>query len=232
MVSSAKTTTVTASSNYLSTEESSVAVTESVSSTDTSMAPDETSTTVLPTSDGTTTDSATTTESATAPATITTSEAPSTPTFIRNGGFEDSSISPSPWELYNGEATISVVCDVKHDGRNSVLMIHSQRAIPDYLRQRLQGPITAGVAYTMSAWVKATPSCPYVLLQCSYQSNNWESSAAIDITAAAGQWTHVSSTCTYTQEQINSGDLYLMVGLGCFGVPGNQGYIDTVDFSA
>ncbi|KAH7166805.1 hypothetical protein DER46DRAFT_600982 [Fusarium sp. MPI-SDFR-AT-0072] len=229
--SSAETTTVAVSSTSFSNEESSVIVTESVSSTETSLGSEETSTTALSTTEGTTAEIATTTEAATATATTTTSEAPSAIPFISNAGFEDDSSSTAPWELTYGENTVSVVSDVKHDGRNSARITQGQSMISDYIRQPLRGSITAGVTYTMSAWVNANYFCPGVTFMCSYQDNYWTNPEVVDLTAATDEWTYISSTCTYTQEQIDSGGLYFMIGFNCIGAQG-QGYIDTVDFSA
>ncbi|TVY72073.1 hypothetical protein Focb16_v011564 [Fusarium oxysporum f. sp. cubense] len=219
--SSAETTTVAASSTYLSNEESSTIVTASVSSTETSLDSEETSTTDLLTTEGTTTEIATTT----------TSEAPSTIPFIRNAGFDDDSSSAAPWELYNGEYIVSIASNVKHDGRNSALMTAGQTVVIDFIRQPLLSIITAGVTYTMSAWVNANHFCPGVTFMCSYQDNYWTNPMVIDLTATTDEWTYISSTCTYTQEQIDSGDLYFMIGFNCITSQG-QGHIDTVDFSA
>ncbi|PNP86053.1 hypothetical protein FNYG_01109 [Fusarium nygamai] len=225
------TTTVAASSTLTSDEESSTIVTESVSSAETSLGPEETSTTALSTAEATTTEIATTTEAATTTDTTTTSEAPSAIPFLSNAGFDDYASSLAPWELYTGENTVSIASDVKHDGRNSALMIQGMKLLIDYIRQPLRGSITAGVAYTMSAWVNADMFCFGVTLICTYQNNNWGNPEAILLTSSVDEWTHVSSTCTYTQEQIDSGDLYFMIGFICSGNQG-RGYIDTVDFSA
>ncbi|KAJ4045972.1 hypothetical protein NW761_007986 [Fusarium oxysporum] len=229
--SSAETTAVAASSTHLSNEESSIIVTQPVSSTEASLGPEETSTTALSTTEGTTTEIATTTEAATATATMTTSEAPSAVPFIKNAGFDDDDSSIAPWELYIGENTVSVVSDIKHDGRNSALMVQGQRPFIDYIRQPLRGSITAGVTYAMSAWVNVNSFCVAVTFMCSYQNNYWTNPKIVDLTATTDEWTQISSTCTYTQEQIDSGDLYFMIGFNCITSQG-QGYIDTVDFSA
>ncbi|KAF5712172.1 hypothetical protein FMUND_8594 [Fusarium mundagurra] len=225
------TTTVAASSTLTSEEESSTIVTESVSSTETSLGPEETSNTALSTTEATTTEIATTTEpAATTTDTTTTSEAPSAVPFLSNAGFDDYASSMEPWELQTGENTVSIASDVKHDGRNSALMIQGMKPFIDYIRQPLRGSITAGVAYTMSAWVNADMFCPGVMLLCTYQNNNWDDPETALFTSV-DEWTHVSSTCTYTQEQIDSGDLYFMIGFICSGNQG-RGYIDTVNFSA
>ncbi|SCV45557.1 uncharacterized protein FFB14_08721 [Fusarium fujikuroi] len=225
------TTMVAASSTVTSNEESSVIITE-LSSTETSQSPEETSTTALSTTDGITTEIATTTEAATPTNTATTSEVPSAIPFITNAGFDDDTSSIAPWELFNGlEVTVSIASDVKHDGRNSALFTQGQRPLIDFIRQPLRGSITAGVAYTMSAWVNANLFCPAVELICSYQNTYWEETDAIDLTTSVDEWKHVTSTCTYTQEQIDSGDLYFMIGFHCIG-NGGRGYIDTVDFAA
>lgn len=233
-----ETTTVAASSTYFSNEESSVIATESTSSTETSVDPKETSTAALSTTEGTTTeivtttDAATTTEAATDTATTTTSEASSAVPFISNAGFDDDDSSVAPWETYYGEYDVSIASDVKHDGRNSALMAATLggKLLGDYIKQPLRGLITAGVPYTMSAWINANYFCPGATLICSYQNNAWTDPTTFDLTAKAGQWTYISSTCTYTQEQIDSGGLYFMIGLTCAGFPG-QAYIDTADFS-
>ncbi|KAG5787363.1 hypothetical protein H9Q69_013569 [Fusarium xylarioides] len=229
-LSSADTTTIAVSSTFTSNGESSDIATESVSSTETSLGPEETSTTALSTTEATTTEIATTTETATTTDTTTTSEAPSTIPFISNAGFDDYASSLAPWELYTGENAVSIASDVKHDGRNSALMVQGMKALVDFIRQPLRGSITAGVAYTMSAWVNADVFCPGVTLICTYQ-NNWNDPEPIILTSSVGEWTHVSSTCTYTQEEIDSGNLYFMIGFICSGNQG-RGYIDTVDFSA
>ncbi|KAG8360470.1 hypothetical protein FVEN_g2056 [Fusarium venenatum] len=227
--SSAETTTVATSSTYLSYEESSVIITKSIS-IETSLRPEETSTTALSITEGITSEIATT-EAATVTAVSTTSAAPSTIPFISNTGFDDESSSLAPWELYIGEDTVSIDTDVKHDGPNSARINKGQGIVQDYIRQPLRGSITAGVTYTMSAWVNANLYCPYALLICSYQNNNWAEPGIFDITAKTDDWTYVSTTCTYTQDQIDSGNLYFMIGFGCIGAQG-IGYVDTVDFSA
>ncbi|KAF4498425.1 hypothetical protein FAGAP_5385 [Fusarium agapanthi] len=221
-----KTTAVASSSTYLSNEESSIIITESVSSTETSVDPKETSTTALSTTKDTTA------EAATATATTTSSEATSAIPFISNAGFDDDDSSVAPWELYYDEFAVSIASDVKHDGRNSPLMAKTLggRLLVDYIRQPLQGSITAGVTYTMSAWVNANFLCPAVTLIFSCQSNAWTDARPTDITATVDQWTYVSSTCTYTQEQIDSEGLYFMTEVTCATYPG-QACIDTVDFS-
>ncbi|EWG41527.1 hypothetical protein FVEG_03625 [Fusarium verticillioides 7600] len=230
-----ETTTVASSFTYLSNEESSIIITESVSNTETLVDPEETSTTALSTmEDNTTTEIATTTETATTTAATTASEATSAIPFISNAGFDDDDSSVAPWELYYvDEFDISIASDVKHDGRNSALMAKSLggRLPTEYIRQPLQGSITAGVTYTMSAWVNANSLCPAVTLICSYQSNAWTDATPIDLTSSVDQWKYVSSTCTYTQEQIDSGGLYFMIGVTCAAYPG-KAYVDTVDFSA
>jgi hypothetical protein len=183
----------------------------------------------LPATEATTTEIATTTEAATATDTTTTSEAPSAIPFLSNAGFDDYTSSLAPRELYIDENTVSIASDVKHDGRNSALMVQGMRPLVDYIMQPLRGSITAGVAYTMSA--KADMFCPGVALICTYQNNNWDDPEGILLTSHVDEWTHVSSTCTYTQEQIDSGDLYFMIGFICSGNQG-RGYIDTVDFSS
>ncbi|KAL6924151.1 hypothetical protein FSST1_001425 [Fusarium sambucinum] len=196
--SSAETTTVASSSTYLSNEESSVIITESIS-IETSLHPEETSTTALSITVGITSEIATT-EAATVTAATTTSAAPSTIPFIRNTGFDDDSSSLAPWELYNGEDTVSIDTNVKHDGPNSARINRGQGVVHDYIRQPLQGSITAGVTYTMSAWVNANLYCAYASLICSYQNNNWAEPGIFDITAKTDEWTYVSTTCTYTQD--------------------------------
>ncbi|KAF5633938.1 sugar transporter STL1 [Fusarium tjaetaba] len=205
------TTTVAASSTLTSDEESSTIVTESISSAETSLDPEETSTTALSTTEATTTEIATTTEAATTTDTTTTSEAPSAVPFLSNAGFDDYASSLAPWELQTGENTVSIASDVKHDGRNSALMVQGMRGTVDYIRQPLRGSITAGVAYTMSAWVKADMFCPGVALICTYQTNNFDDPEGILLTSHVDEWTHVSSTCTYTQEQVDSGEYFDLV---------------------
>ncbi|KAF5623087.1 light induced alcohol dehydrogenase Bli-4 [Fusarium sp. NRRL 52700] len=183
-----ETTAVASSSTYSSNEESSIVITESVSSTETSVDPDETSTTALSTTKDTTTEIATTTEAATTTATTSASEATSAIPFIRNAGFDDDDSSVAPWELYYvSEFDLSVTSNVKHDGRNSAIMAKSLGGtqLIDYIRQPLQGSITAGVTYTMSAWVNTHPFCPAVALRCSYQSNTWAEATPIDLSAKA-----------------------------------------------
>ncbi|KAF5984427.1 light induced alcohol dehydrogenase Bli-4 [Fusarium coicis] len=202
------TTTVAASSTLTSEEESSTIVTESVSSTETSQNHEEISTTALSATEATTSEIATTTEAATPTDTTTTSEAPSAIPFLSNAGFDDYTPSLAPWELYIDENTVSIASDVKHDGHNSALMVQGIRPLVDYIRQPLRGSITAGVAYTMSAWVKADMFCPGVTLICTYQDNNWNNPEGILLTSHVDEWTHVSSTCAYTQEQVDSGDFF------------------------
>ncbi|KAF5585590.1 hypothetical protein FPCIR_8303 [Fusarium pseudocircinatum] len=234
-----ETTAVASSSTSLSNEESSIIITESVSSTETSVDPEETSTTALSTTEDTTTEIATTTEAvttteaATTTATTTASEATTAVPFISNAGFDDDDSSVAPWALYYQEFDVSIASDVKHDGRNSALIAKGlgSRLLIDYIRQPLQGSIIAGVTYTMSAWVNANALCPAVALICSYQENSWTDATPIDLTSSVDQWQYVSSTCTYTQEQIDSGGLYFMIGATCASYPG-QVYVDTVDFSA
>ncbi|KAF4429437.1 hypothetical protein FACUT_9180 [Fusarium acutatum] len=225
------TTTVGASSTLTSNEESRIIVTE-LSSTERSQNPEETSTTALSTTNGITTEIATTAEAATPTDTATTSEVPSAIPFISNAGLDDYASSIAPWELYTGGNTAFVVSDVTHDGPNSAFMIQGQSPLIDFIRQPLQGSLTAGATYTMSAWVNANSFCPAVVLICSYQNNYWEEPEPILLTTSVNQWAHVFSTCTYTQEQIDSGDLYFMIGFqGCSSSTG-RGYIDKVDFSA
>ncbi|KAG9503682.1 hypothetical protein J7337_003633 [Fusarium musae] len=105
--------------------------------------------------DNTTTEIATATEAATTTAATTATEATSAIPFISNAGFDDDDSSVAPWELYYvSEFDVSIASDVKHDGRNSALMAKSLGGtqLIDYIRQPLQGSITAGVTYTMSAW--------------------------------------------------------------------------------
>ncbi|KAI6755514.1 hypothetical protein HG531_004620 [Fusarium graminearum] len=152
--SSVETTTVASSSTYLSNEESSVIITESVSSTETSLPSEETSTTALSTTEGTTTEIATTTEAVTATATTTTSEEPSTIPFIGNGGFDDYDSSIEPWRKYGDVDALSIDSDIKHDGRYSARIEILGHSLLQYsIAQPLRGSITAGVTYTMSAHV-------------------------------------------------------------------------------
>ncbi|KAF5611693.1 light induced alcohol dehydrogenase Bli-4 [Fusarium subglutinans] len=179
-----ETTAVASSSTYLSNEESSIVITESVSSTETSVDPRETSTTALLTTEDTTTEAASTTVTTTA------SEATSAIPFISNTGFDDDDSSVAPWELYYDEFAVSIASGVKHDGPNSALVAKTlgARLLIDYIRQPLQGSITAGVTYTMSAWVNANSLCPAVTLICSYQSNAWTDATPIDLTSSVDQW--------------------------------------------
>ncbi|KAF5546519.1 light induced alcohol dehydrogenase Bli-4 [Fusarium mexicanum] len=199
-----ETTAVASSSTYLSSEELSIIITESVSSTETSVDPKETSTTALLTTEDTTTEAATTSEIATISeaattteavttteaATTTASEATSAIPFISNTGFDDDDSSVAPWELYYDEFAVSIASDVKHDGPNSALVAKTlgARLLIDYIRQPLQGSITAGVTYTMSAWVNANSLCPAVTLICSYQSNAWTDATPIDLTSSVDEW--------------------------------------------
>ncbi|QPC73312.1 hypothetical protein HYE68_004064 [Fusarium pseudograminearum] len=231
-LSSAETTTSAASSTYLPNEESSVIITESVSSTETSLPSEETSTTVLSTTEGITAEIATTTEASTAAATTTTPEEPSNVPFIRNAGFEDYDSSVEPWQMYNNEGTVSIDSDIKYDGRHSARIgMLGSKLLQDFIRQPLQGSVTAGVTYTMSAWVRPNPYCVAATLLCSYQNNNWDNPEPVVLTEATDEWTYISSTCTYTQEQIDSGDLYLMIGF-IFATSQGVVYIDDVNFSA
>ncbi|CAG1968732.1 unnamed protein product [Fusarium graminearum] len=229
--SSVETTTVASSSTYLSNEESSVIITESVSSTETSLPSEETSTTALSTTEGTTTEIATTTEAVTATATTTTSEEPSTIPFIGNGGFDDYDSSIEPWRKYGDVDALSIDSDIKHDGRYSARIEILGHSLLQYsIAQPLRGSITAGVTYTMSAWVRPNPYCFAASLQCTYQSDYSEHYESF-ILSAADEWTYISSTCSYTQEQIDSGGLYLVIGV-VFSNGLGVVNIDTVDFSA
>ncbi|KAF5232571.1 hypothetical protein FAUST_8603 [Fusarium austroamericanum] len=232
--SSVETTTVASSSTYLSNEESSVMITESVSSTETSLQPEETSTTALSTIEGITTEIATTTEPATATtaATTTTAQEPSNVPFLINAGFEEYDSSVEPWQVYRYEATVSIDSDIKHDGRHSArIEMPGSILLQDFIRQPLQGSITAGVTYTMSAWVRPNLWCIGAALICSYESNNWAATEPVVLIGATDEWTYISSTCTYTQEQIDSGGLYLMIEV-LFAHSQGLVYIDDVDFSA
>ncbi|RGP63731.1 hypothetical protein FSPOR_8337 [Fusarium sporotrichioides] len=223
-VTSADISTATTSATYLlSTEESSVIVAESERTTETSMADEETTTVSITTTESTYTHAATITDR------TTTTEA-AIPTFISNAGFEDFAVSMAPWRKTNeGQTVASVVSDFSHDGQNSVRMTWAAPAA-SYIAQDIQSPVTAGVAYTMSAWVNLSPACFNAILMCTYGVRSTAKSETFPISGSmANQWIFISSTCTYTQDQIDAGSLVLQVGLTC--VAGGYGYYDTVDFS-
>ncbi|KAH7236680.1 hypothetical protein BKA59DRAFT_487306 [Fusarium tricinctum] len=224
-VTSADISTATTSATYLSsTKESSVIVTESEHTTETSIADKETTTVSITTTESTSTHAAATTDS------TTTTEA-AIPTFIRNAGFEDSAVSLHPWRKTNeGQTVASVVSDFSHDGQNSVRMTWAAPAA-SYIAQDIQNPVMAGVVYTMSAWVNISPACFNAILMCTYGIGSTAKSQTFPISASmANQWMYISSTCTFTQGQIDVGSLVLQVGLTCVG-GGGYGYYDTVDFS-
>ncbi|KAI6754675.1 hypothetical protein HG530_012427 [Fusarium avenaceum] len=216
--SSATTTTVISSSEGPSVAESTSAEVESTVTSNESVAT---------TTDGTTNGAPTTTEAAT----TTTAEAPSGPTFIVNTGFEDSSESVSPWSLYTPFSTTSLALDpdVAHDGQNSARLTFSE-ASQNAVQQQLQGPITAGVTYAVSAWIYTSIGCSLTYLECEYQGDEYVDGVTFVLDPTiVNRWQQLTGTCTFTQGQIDAGDLYVLVGFGCQG--NTNAYVDTVSFT-
>lgn len=89
----------------------------------------------------------------------------------------------------------------------------------------------AGVTYRMSAWVRASEGCAGTYIECGYQGDEFVNGETFHLDSeAADQWRQISATCTYTQAQLDAGDLYMLVGFGC-PVGNNDAYVDTVGFT-
>jgi hypothetical protein len=100
----------------------------------------------------------------------------------------------------------------------------------NYVQQQLQGPIRANVAYKMSAWFRASSGCEGAYLECNYQSDERATGEAfLLLPEKVDEWQQFSTTCIFDQTQVEAGDLFMVVGFDC--TAGNDGYIDTVNFT-
>ncbi|KAI6772999.1 hypothetical protein HG530_003957 [Fusarium avenaceum] len=226
--------TISSTTALSSTEELTITVTESISGTQATSTLEESITTTdesTATVEPTTTEAATTSDepTTTAAASTTTAEAPADPTHITNGGFEDSSESVSPWELFqSADTSVAVDTNVRNDGQNSARLSFSVGKV-NYLRQPLQS-ISAGVSYTASAWIRPHFLCTSTYIVCAYRTTGVSSRLALPLTVTDGSsWQQLSLPCSYTQAQLDEGNLYLYVGYNC--PSGSTSYIDSVDFT-
>lgn len=233
--------TISSTTALLSNQELTITVTESSSGTQTTSTLEESITTTdesTATVEPTTTEAATTSDepittaeptTTTAAASTTTAEAPAGPTFITNGGFEDSSESVSPWRLVTSTTTtVAIDTNVRHDGQNSA-RINFAMGDTYYLQQSLQS-ISEGVSYTVSAWIRPDPGCITAYVFCSFAYSFTTYREVVALTPADGNiWRKVSTTCSYTQDQLDEGNLYVNVGYYC--PSGSTSYIDSVAFT-
>lgn len=168
----------------------------------------------------------------------TTSEDPATPTFIVNSGFDDSSSSYDPWTFWtsNRELGIDIKVNIdsttKHEGLNSVHFEYIRSGV-SYLRQPLTIIPKAGTMYHMSAWTRTTGQtisrCNSARIRCTFGDGQIATQASMSsLFTSPDTWLQISSSCSYTQAQIDIGNLYLYVGLVC--LENSQGWIDTVKF--
>jgi hypothetical protein len=172
----------------------------------------------------------TTDDTTTAVPITTTAEAPSTPTFIVNTGFEDSSESLSPWSIYvpNPPVTLSLDTSTSHDGQNSAHLSYAEQG-GNGLQQKLQGPIMADVTYAMSAWVRTSIGCHQAHLECQFGGLYAEGQAFELDPDTVNDWQLVSTTCTFTPDQVDSGNLRMLVAFSCR--MDSDAYVDTVSFT-
>jgi hypothetical protein len=88
----------------------------------------------------------------------------------------------------------------------------------------------ANVAYTMSAWVRASSGCKKAYLMCTYESERPARGEQFTLVPEEiNEWQQFSTTCTFIQEQFEAGDLFMLVGFDYQA--GSNAYIDTVRFT-
>ncbi|KAM0499489.1 hypothetical protein ACHAP8_005645 [Fusarium lateritium] len=184
-------------------------------STETSTVPEDITTTDIPT---TTAERTTLAEAITTTTTTTTTEAAAITTFIINSGFDDETDNAEPWALLNPERGLfSIDSDIKHDGRNSGPQVG----------QPLKEPIQAGVPYRASAWVREGYGCTQAVLLCAHSKTTSIKRQLQFLTTDL--WHQVSLSCTYSQDQIDAGGLYVNIQFYC-GIDA-KAWMDTITFS-
>ncbi|KAF9776185.1 hypothetical protein IL306_005659 [Fusarium sp. DS 682] len=224
-------TTTEAATTTDSTGTADSTTTKAATTTEPTTTAEDTTTTQPAISDKPTTsaaDSTISTDLTTSAVSTTTTETRAAPTRITNGGFEDSALVASSWTRVTPSGSwfvLTIDTTQKHDGQNSALMTWSQ-GTSGFVRQSLQD-IKAGVPYAMSAWV--LPSvCTFAYIICYYNTVTVVNRANFPIAGGTGNtWQQVSTTCTYSQDQLDVGGLYLAIGFNCPGA-GSKAHIDTV----
>ncbi|CEI70282.1 hypothetical protein FVEN_g1197 [Fusarium venenatum] len=189
------------------------------SSIETSTVPEDITTTAVPTTtaEGTTTAEATTT-----------TEVAVVTSFLTNGGFDDKKDTTQPWRNLNSEfVDFTIDNNIKHDERNSA-RLSFKSAVSGYIAQRLGAPITAGIPYSISAWVRPGTGCTRATLACNSEYATVEVQG-FDLASTINQWKQFSITCTWTQDEINDGGLDLIFAFTCG--EGSDGWVDTIAFS-
>ncbi|OBS22500.1 hypothetical protein FPOA_08837 [Fusarium poae] len=228
------TTTSTISQSEASTKSSAISedvITTTVSTTDLSSIIIKTTETSTLSADSTTTGIPTTTAESTTTAevitTTTTTEPAAITTFITNSGFDDETDNAEPWALLNPERGLfSIDSDIKHDGRNSGRMWFNMRGSA-HVGQPLREPIQAGVPYRASAWVRGGYGCTQVVLLCAHKKTTSVKRQIQFLTTDL--WHQVSLSCTFSQDQVNAGDLYVNIQFYCDSDA--KAWMDTITFS-
>ncbi|XEV06990.1 hypothetical protein FSHL1_012277 [Fusarium sambucinum] len=193
-------------------------------STETSTVPEDITTTDIPT----TTAERTTLAEAITTTTTTTTEAAAITTFIINSGFDDETDNAEPWALLNPERGLfSIDSDIKHDGRNSGRIWFYMGGGSAHVGQPLKEPIQAGVPYRASAWVREGYGCTQAVLLCAHSKTTSIKRQLQFLTTDL--WHQVSLSCTYSQDQIDAGGLYVNIQFYC-GIDA-KAWMDTITFS-
>jgi len=93
-----------------------------------------------------------------------------------------------------------------------------------------KGVIKADLEYSVSAWIRPDAQCSTARIYCKYNDVNPIRSLAgfKDTTDSYEQWQEISTSCTYTQDQIDMGGLVLSISFWCY--EWKQNLVDSVVF--
>ncbi|KAL6914606.1 hypothetical protein FSST1_012366 [Fusarium sambucinum] len=178
-------------------------------STETSTVPEDINTTDIPT----TTAERTTIAEAITTTTTTTTEAAAITTFIINSGFDDETDNAEPWALLNPERGLfSIDSDIS--------MIAETLDVSGFTWG-------AGVPYRASAWVRGGYGCTQAVLLCAHSKTTSIKRQLQFLTTDL--WHQASLSCTYSQDQIDAGGLYVNIQFYC-GIDA-KAWMDTLTFS-
>jgi hypothetical protein len=93
-----------------------------------------------------------------------------------------------------------------------------------------KGVIKAGLEYSVSAWIHPGAQCSTARISCKYNDVNPVNGMAgfKDTTDTHEQWQEISTSCTFTQDQIDMGGLVLAISFWCY--EWNRNLVDSVVF--
>jgi len=93
-----------------------------------------------------------------------------------------------------------------------------------------KGVINADLEYFVSAWIRPDAQCDTARISCKYNDVNPVNGMAgfKDTTNTHEQWQEITTSCTFTQDQIDMGGLVLAISF--WGYEWNRNLVDSVLF--